>query len=252
TGEVPHLIPASNSSYDLRDVMAFTRMWHYSKNSTSTVFAYEPIGIDADLIQNGNSISFDLPDEASAVHLQVLYPSGNRTLTPKNNYNSKDLIQLVHEEKDNGVFIVDRAFMKSAVTKNVSFDLSSEDRQNTLIQVGYVVYDASNQIMMSGSKTIDVASVPNNFALHQNYPNPFNPSTAINYDLPKSGYTEIVIFDIMGREVTKLSNKVMEAGYHTVRWDGINNGGRPVSAGVYFCTLTGPSFVKTIKLVLLK
>jgi hypothetical protein len=158
----------------------------------------------------------------------------------------------VHEEKDNGVFIVDRAFMKSAVTKNVSFDLSSEDRQNTLIQVGYVVYDASNQIMMSGSKTIDVASVPDNFALHQNYPNPFNPSTAINYDLPKSGYTEIVIFDIMGREVTKLSNKVMEAGYHTVRWDGINNGGRPVSAGVYFCTLTGPSFVKTIKLVLLK
>ncbi|MBT6777135.1 T9SS type A sorting domain-containing protein, partial [bacterium] len=252
TGEVPHLIPASNSSYDLRDVMAFTRMWHYFKTSSSPVFAYEPIGLEADLVQDGTSISFDLPDEASAVHLQVLYPSGNRTLAPKNNYNSKDLIQLVHEEKDNGVFIVDRAFMKSAITKNVSFDLSSEDRQNTLIQVGYVVYDASNQIMMSGSKTIDVASVPDNFALHQNYPNPFNPSTAINYDLPKSGYTEIVIFDIMGREVTKLSNKVMEAGYHTVRWNGANNGGRSVSAGVYFCTLTSPSFVKTIKLVLLK
>ena len=232
--------------------MAFTRMWHYSKTSSSPVFAYEPIGLEADLVQDGTSISFDLPDEATAVHLQVLYPSSGRSLAPKNNYNSKDLIQLVHEEKDNGVFIVDRAFMKSAITKNVSFDLSSEDRQNTLIQVGYVVYDASNQIMMSGSKTIDIASVPDNFALHQNYPNPFNPSTAINYDLPKSEFTEIVIFDIMGREVTKLSNKVMEAGYHTVRWDGANNGGRSVSAGVYFCTFKSPSFVKTIKLVLLK
>ena len=67
-------------------------------------------------------------------------------------------------------------------------------------------------------KTIDVASVPDNFALHQNYPDPFNPSTAINYDLPKSGFTEIVIFDIMGREVTKLSNKVMEQGI--IRFNG--------------------------------
>jgi len=251
-GEMPHLIPNSNSVYDLRDIMAFTRMWHYSKDNSSAILAFKPIGEYAEIVQDGNSISFELPEEANAVHLQVQYPNMDRTLSAQSNYNPKDLIQLVHEEKDNGLFIVDRAFMKTAVTKNISFDIISEDRNNTIVSVGYIVYDALGGVIMSGSETIDVISVPNNFALHQNYPNPFNPSTAINYDLPVSGYTEIIIFDIMGREVMKLANENIAAGYHTIKWDGINKSGRQVSAGVYFCTLTGPSFVKTIKLVLLK
>ena len=105
---------------------------------------------------------------------------------------------------------------------------------------------------MSGQKTVEVAAVPESFALHQNYPNPFNPSTRINYDLPKDGMTQVVIYDIMGRQVKELINENLTAGYHTARWDGTNSKGNKVSAGLYLCSLSSHSYSRTIKLVLLK
>ena len=44
----------------------------------------------------------------------------------------------------------------------------------------------------------------------------------------------------------------MKAGYHMVVWNGTNNSGNNVSAGMYLCTLSTSSFTKTIKLLLLK
>ena len=106
--------------------------------------------------------------------------------------------------------------------------------------------------MMSGRKTVEVLAVPDEFALHQNYPNPFNPVTQIDYDLPQEGLARMVIYDVMGREVKVLVNQSLNAGYHTVRWDGTNSRGANVSAGLYFCSLSTGSFNKTMKLLLLK
>jgi flagellar hook assembly protein FlgD len=63
----------------------------------------------------------------------------------------------------------------------------------------------------------------------------------------------VAILDFEGQGVSESEVQTLtERGYHTVQWDGANSGGRSVGAGVYFCTLTSPSFVKTIKFVLLK
>jgi len=76
-------------------------------------------------------------------------------------------------------------------------------------------------------------SIPEEFAIHQNHPNPFNPTTILRYDLPEDGFVNITIYDMMGRVVSNLVNSQQRVGYKSVRWNGTNNTGQPVSAGLY-------------------
>ena len=88
---------------------------------------------------------------------------------------------------------------------------------------------------------------PVSYSLDNNYPNPFNPTTSIEFSLPRSGLTEIIIFDIRGREIERLVNSRMAAGKYKVKWDASN-----VSSGIYFYRLQAGDFVQTRKMVLLK
>src|SRR4030095_10294387 len=74
--------------------------------------------------------------------------------------------------------------------------------------------------------------IPEHFSLSQNYPNPFNTTTNIKFDLPKSGFVKITVYDLLGREVTQLLNQQLQAGSYNVDWDGSN-----YSSGVYFYKL---------------
>jgi len=94
--------------------------------------------------------------------------------------------------------------------------------------------------------------IPEVFALHQNYPNPFNPTTTLRYDLPGNSQVNIMIYDIMGREVRRLVNQNQEAGFKAVVWDATNNLGQPVSAGIYLYRITAGEFHQAKKMVLLK
>lgn len=78
-----------------------------------------------------------------------------------------------------------------------------------------------------------VELLPDKFALHSNYPNPFNPTTVIGYDLPEEAQVTLVIYDISGREVTRLVNSKKPAGFYRAIWDGKNRQGELVSSGVY-------------------
>ncbi|MBS1514594.1 MAG: T9SS type A sorting domain-containing protein [Bacteroidetes bacterium] len=91
------------------------------------------------------------------------------------------------------------------------------------------------------------AYVPDNFYLYQNYPNPFNPTTKIKFDLPKDGNVKIIIFDILGREIEKLTDEKFAAGVHEVLW----NASR-YSAGVYFYMLLTDNIKETRKMILIK
>lgn len=62
-----------------------------------------------------------------------------------------------------------------------------------------------------------VVGLPHKYNLSQNYPNPFNPSSKIDFELPKDCRVNILIYDMLGREVNALvNNESMQAGYHTV------------------------------------
>jgi hypothetical protein len=99
---------------------------------------------------------------------------------------------------------------------------------------------------------IDAEPIPEVFALHQNYPNPFNPTTQIRYDLSDDANVNITIYDIMGRSIRSLVNNNQTAGYRSIRWDGKNNLGEGVSAGMYIYMIQAGEFRQTKKMVLLK
>ena len=85
-----------------------------------------------------------------------------------------------------------------------------------------------------------------------NYPNPFNPVTTLPYDLPEQATVNIIIYDMLVRQVTSLINQTREAGFKSVIWNATNDYGKPVSAGVYLYQIHAGEFVQTRKMVLLK
>jgi photosystem II stability/assembly factor-like uncharacterized protein len=95
-------------------------------------------------------------------------------------------------------------------------------------------------------------SVPSKFILFQNYPNPFNPTTKIKFDIASVGQrhafdVQLVIYDLLGREVATLINKQLKPGTYKVEWDGTN-----YPSGVYFYKLNAGEFIETKKMVLIK
>ena len=94
--------------------------------------------------------------------------------------------------------------------------------------------------------------IPGQYSLHQNYPNPFNPVTTLRYDLPENGLVNIIIYDMLGRQVKTLINHTQDAGYRSVIWDATNDYGKPVSAGIYLYQIQAGEYISTKKMVLLK
>ena len=93
------------------------------------------------------------------------------------------------------------------------------------------------------------------FKLSQNYPNPFNPTTVINYNVEADGKVSLKVYDIMGRLVKTLVNDYKVAGNgsgYNVVWDGTDNSGSHVSAGLYIYSLQTGNMSMTKKMVLMK
>ena len=94
------------------------------------------------------------------------------------------------------------------------------------------------------------------FELKQNYPNPFNAGTRIRFSVLKPSYIELKIFDISGREITRLISGLQ---YNTGEYDYYFDPGKhSISSGIYFYTMKGSTtdnkeiFIDTKKLMLLK
>jgi hypothetical protein len=79
-----------------------------------------------------------------------------------------------------------------------------------------------------------VSLYPDAFVLSQNYPNPFNPQTSIKISLQEDARVDLVIYNLLGEEITRLSsNELRPAGYYNFIWNGMNTSGNKVSTGVY-------------------
>jgi hypothetical protein len=100
---------------------------------------------------------------------------------------------------------------------------------------------------------VNEPDVPQNYQLSQNYPNPFNAQTSISFVLPKASDVNLAVFDITGRDIADLADGCMNAGQHSVIWDGKNEDGQPASSGLYFYRLNIDGADKdTKRMILLK
>jgi hypothetical protein len=93
-----------------------------------------------------------------------------------------------------------------------------------------------------------ISHIPKNYELFQNYPNPFNPRTKIKYQIiGNNTYLRIIVFDITGKEVAVLVDKIQNIGNYEITFEPAN-----LASGIYFYKLIAKDFTDTKKMVLVK
>jgi hypothetical protein len=103
----------------------------------------------------------------------------------------------------------------------------------------------SGTLQFNHGKPSSGDNIEKTLQLNQNFPNPFNPSTIISFYIPNEAFTKITIYDMLGREIKTLVSEYLNAGVHTVQFDGGN-----LSSGIYFYELN-VNGVKNIKKMML-
>lgn len=152
-------------------------------------------------------------------------------------------------------------------TPDVAFQLRAERSGNGTGRIYTIIYEAEDCSMNFAYDTVQVR-VPHDgsseeqdedlpgkarvAALLPSYPNPFNPTTTVSYSLTAREYVSLQIFDTKGRLVRTLCNEVVSEGTHGVIWNGRDNLGSQVAAGVYFVRFKAGDYQVTRKLVMVR
>ena len=253
TGTAPHFIPTPNNVFDLRDVMAFVQMWSWSNSSLPLFTTTMPeIGSRIEIEQIDKSIVVSLPEGSTAGQVFIEYPSSSKKLATKGDITTKDQIYLSSTDVASGKILIEWANSVDNSESEIIIDSYSFDRNDIPITLGYTIYGVDEVVISQGMVNMQIRAIPDKYSLHHNYPNPFNPSTTIMYDIPTAGHTLLLIYDLLGREVVTLVNTDMDAGYYNAKWDGRNQNGQSVGAGMYFYHIQSGPYRKSLKMLLVK
>jgi len=142
-------------------------------------------------------------------------------------------------------------------------EYGTADRNWDLINVSNIDSDPEAEVLYSGgldgripivilkntatSVKLDLGARPTSFELDQNYPNPFNPTTSIRFSLTEPGFTKLVVYDMLGREVAALVEDNLGAGTYTATFDA-----KGLSSGTYMYTLSSNNQRSTRKMVIVR
>ena len=128
------------------------------------------------------------------------------------------------------------------LSSNNTAILAARD-MSTPPQTGVVFYQGSITTGISEAES----TIPTAPALYQNYPNPFNPTTNFKFQIPRSEFVTLKIFNVLGRELAIIVNERLQAGSHRATWNA-----KYFASGVYFYRLHAGEFVQTKKFVLIR
>lgn len=203
-------------------------------------------------------VSYSGSLKAGAVTLQFSYPQEKLEFV-----SVKAPVNFVYKENDgvitlawadltgkNPLIVEDSPLL--IFTFKATDQLAKQEVVNLTLENKSEISGTDGEVYKSSSISIPgiEQAIPKEFALSQNYPNPFNPSTVINYDLPVNGEVKLIIYNMLGQEVTKLVNAKQEAGSYKVSWNAGN-----FASGVYIYRITVEgvkNFVQTKKMILVK
>jgi len=238
--------------------------------------AVNPPSLPYSLNLNGNPDGGDIVDlrpfdltglEGSGVSLAYSYQPQGTGNAPE----VEDSL-MVFFKNDVGQWIKVRAYAGRTTTAflPVQIDIASESAGSgtffhSQFQVRFQSYGTPDAVNLYDDWFVDDVSLslptsvgaggdqlPVEFALGQNFPNPFNPSTTFTFDVPQTQVVRLAVYNLLGEKVRSVTDGVVEAGRHQVRWDGTNDQGRGVVSGVYFYRLEASGFVSTKKMILMK
>ena len=213
--------------------------------------------------QNGNDITFTTPNEpvatavtGAATNISTTSATLNGTVNPngssttyyfKYGTNSNYGTQTSSQNGGSGTSTVQVSENIIELTANTTyhFQLVTSNSGGTA--------EGADQTFTTGTLGIDdQQEVPISFELHPAYPNPFNPKTSIGFALPQSTRVSLIVYDLWGREISRLIDESMGAGHYQIQWNGKSSNGETVPSGVYIVRLSTREYVNSIKLVLMK
>ncbi len=129
---------------------------------------------------------------------------------------------------------IDKLTDNAAYAPQLAYRLRQIDRDGTT--------DYSNIVFVKTSE------LPSGVELYAAYPNPFNPATTISFTVKESANVNLKVYNTFGQEVAiLLSNSAMDAGLHTVSFNG-----EKLPSGVYMAVLEVNGELQQQKLVLNK
>ncbi|HEC77696.1 MAG TPA: T9SS type A sorting domain-containing protein [candidate division WOR-3 bacterium] len=127
------------------------------------------------------------------------------------------------------------------------YPTGSELTLKPVIKGGYeTVYDSRKVQTISGKHYTPLCY---SFSV---YPSLFSKNTEITYVIPHQTEISIKIYDITGREVKTLFSGKSDSGYYQLNWNGIDDVGRIVAAGVYFIRFSAEKYRSCRKIVFVR
>jgi hypothetical protein len=146
---------------------------------------------------------------------------------------------------NNGIAYESRSYR----TVGTSFEITGLGGDYTLDDAVYGILEFFD--VLSGSEADDPI-IPVVTELKQNYPNPFNPETTISFALNTSDHVEIEVFNLVGQKVKTLIKEDIDAGYHSIIWNGTDDSENQVASGIYLYKLKTGRYTSTKKMILMK
>lgn len=180
------------------------------------------------------------------------------------NANSVELKWVTATEVNNYGFEIDRqpgsrqsavgnwqkiGFVQGNGNSNSSKEYCFTDHEATFGSFAYRLKQLDNDGTFKYSETVEVTvgQVPNDYSLNQNFPNPFNPSTTIQYDIPKTSFVKISVYDILGKEIKLLVNEEKNPGHYEIIFNA-----KELAGGIYYYSIKAGEFSQSKKMILLK
>ena len=214
----------------------------------------EKFYINNDLIDSLTYVCDSIPNESPTIHSANFEMMADGMITAEINSDDNDgtiIWNSVTVPPQHGTFTTFGGYQNNFIyTPDPGFSgldsvqiMSMDDKGATEIGVHY--FDIQNLSLI-------YTSLPNQVELFQNYPNPFNPMTTIKYSLAKKTNVQLTVYDIMGKQIMTYDRGEESPGIKSIVWDGADDFGNPVSAGIYLFQIQTGDFTQTRKMILLK
>tara|TARA_Y100001934_G_scaffold280852_1_gene388719 strand:- start:126 stop:2120 length:1995 start_codon:yes stop_codon:yes gene_type:complete len=139
----------------------------------------------------------------------------------------------------------------------ITFDFIDDDTWELIDEYGNMIsLDAgfidSEDLVQRYKLRRSISGNPSKFYVDPAYPNPFNPETTIRFTVVEPVDVTVEIYDILGRQISNIMEGMLQSGNHSFIWNGTDNSGNSVSAGIYFLQINTIDSSQRMKLILLK
>ena len=202
-------------------------------------------------LQAPYNLSYVINEDQNNVALTWQYDVAKKPTRQDKNERISFVQFKLYKQKNTGELIL----VDSTTTNQYVDTIEENNHYRYFVEAVYNegVSDTTNNVnFFYHHTTANDPDIPSVTLLDQNYPNPFNPTTTFKFSLAKKTAVSLKVYNVKGQLVKTLAHGLLNAGYHTVLWNGKDNHNSSVASGIYFYRLeTGDkTFVR--KALLLK